>query len=90
MPASSGTTPAKHLARYLALAYTLLVIYASLHPFSGWRDLGLSPLAFLEAGWPRYWTGFDLTVNILAYVPLGFLLALALPTPFLPRFLPAF
>lgn len=90
MPASSGTAPAKHLARYLALAYTLLVIYASLHPFSGWRDLGLSPLAFLDADWPRYWTGFDLTVNILAYVPLGFLLALALPTPFLPRFLPAF
>ena len=26
------------LARYLLLAYVLLVIYASLHPFSGWRD----------------------------------------------------
>ena len=35
--------PGTVLARYLALAYVLLVVYASLHPFSGWRDLGLSP-----------------------------------------------
>lgn len=66
------------LPRYLALAYALLVIYASLHPFTGWRDLGVSPLAFLDAAWPRYWTGFDLITNVLAYLPLGFLLALAL------------
>lgn len=60
------------LARILALAYTVLVVYASLHPFSGWRDSGLSLFAFLNAGWPRYYTGFDLLVNVLAYVPLGF------------------
>lgn len=72
------TTPISPLPRYLALAYLALVIYASLHPFSGWRDQGLSPLAFLDAGWPRYWTGFDLAVNVLAYVPLGYLMALAL------------
>ena len=50
----------ERLSRHLALAYTALIIYASLHPFSGWRDSALSPFAFLEAGWPRYWTGFDL------------------------------
>lgn len=66
------------LARYLALAYVVLVIYASLHPFSGWRDLGLSPFVFLDAAWPRYWTVFDLAINVLAYLPLGFLLALTL------------
>lgn len=71
-------TPVPPLPRYLALAYTALVIYASLHPFSGWRDLGVSPLDFLEAGWPRWWTGFDLAVNALVYVPLGYLLTLAL------------
>ncbi|MBY0340227.1 MAG: VanZ family protein [Rhodocyclaceae bacterium] len=60
------------LARILAVAYTVLVVYASLHPFSGWRDSGLSLFAFLNAGWPRYYTGFDLLVNVLAYVPLGF------------------
>ena len=66
------------LARYLALAYGVLVVYASLHPFSGWRDLGLSPFAFLDAAWPRYWTVFDLSINVLAYLPLGFFLALTL------------
>lgn len=71
-------TPIPPLPRYLALAYTALVIYASLHPFSGWRDLGVPALAFLDAGWPRYWTVFDLVVNVLAYIPLGYLLALAL------------
>jgi VanZ family protein len=70
------------LPRYLALAYAVLVIYASLHPFSGWRDLGLSPFAFLDASWPRYWTAFDLAINVLAYLPLGFLFALTLrPIP---------
>ncbi|MBS1198451.1 MAG: VanZ like protein [Proteobacteria bacterium] len=66
------------LARYLALACLGLIIYASLHPFSGWRISGISPLAFLEGGWPRYWTVFDLVVNALAYLPLGFLFTLAL------------
>ncbi len=66
------------LPRYLALAYLALVVYASLHPFSGWRDPGLSPIFFLTAAWPRYWTVFDLGINVLAYLPLGFLLALTL------------
>ena len=66
------------LARYLALAWCGLVIYGSLHPFSGWRDTGVSPFAFLDGGWPRYWTFFDLAANVAVYVPLGCLLALAL------------
>jgi len=66
------------LARYLALAWCGLVVYGSLHPFTGWRDTGVSPMAFLDAAWPRYWTGFDLTVNVAVYVPLGFFLTLAL------------
>ena len=69
-PMQTGRSSA--LARILALAYTILVVYASLHPFSGWRDSGLPLFAFLNAGWPRYYTGFDLVVNVLAYVPLGF------------------
>ena len=80
------------LPRYLALAYAALIMYASLHPFSGWRETGLSPLAFLEAGWPRYWTSFDVAANILAYLPLGFLLTLALqrtPGQWLPALIAA-
>ena len=59
------------LARYLALAWLGLVIYGSLHPFSGWRDTGISPFAFLEGAWPRYWTTFDLATNVAVYMPLG-------------------
>lgn len=66
------------LARYLALAWCGLVVYGSLHPFSGWRDTGVSPIAFLEGGWPRYWTVFDLLANVAVYLPLGFFLTLAL------------
>ncbi|WP_232368437.1 VanZ family protein [Azospira inquinata] len=83
---SRPNTPST-LPRYLALAYGLLVIYASLHPFSGWRSTGASPFAYLNAAWPRYWTVFDLAVNVAGYLPLGFLLALALkqlPTRALP------
>lgn len=78
------------LSRYLALAWCGLVVYGSLHPFSGWRDTGVSPFAFLEGGWPRYWTVFDIITNILVYLPLGFLLTLAftgLPGRFSPAIL---
>lgn len=77
-------TASNRLPRYLALAYTLLVIYASLNPFTGWRDNGVAPLAFLTAAWPRYWTGFDLLTNVLAYLPLGFLLTLWLTPNAIP------
>jgi VanZ family protein len=76
------------LSRYLALAWFGLVVYGSLHPFSGWRVSGVSPFAFLEGGWPRYWTVFDLFTNVLVYLPLGFLLTLAL-TGLPGRFTPA-
>jgi VanZ family protein len=66
------------LARYLLAAYTLLIVYASLHPFSGWRDQGAGAFAFLGAGLPRYVTPFDLTANFIAYLPFGFLAVLVL------------
>lgn len=61
----------------LALATICLVIYASLYPFSDWRDQGISPFRFLAAPLPKYWTGFDVGVNLLGYAPVGFLLALS-------------
>jgi VanZ family protein len=61
----------------LAGAYGLLVVYASLYPFSGWRDQEIPPWEFLFAGWPKYWTGFDVAANVVGYIPLGFLLALS-------------
>jgi VanZ family protein len=58
--------------------YVLLVVYASLYPLSGWRDVGLSPFAYLTAPWPRYITGFDIAVNVAGYVPFGLLAIAAL------------
>ncbi len=68
----------KSAALPLGLLWALLIAYASLFPFTGWRDQGLAPWAFLQAPWPQYWTRFDIVANLLGYAPLGFLLALAL------------
>jgi VanZ family protein len=65
------------LPRYVLFAYLLLVVYASLYPFTGWRDQGVSPDAFLFAPMPRYFTIFDVAANLAGYFPLGFLLVLA-------------
>ncbi|HET9042974.1 MAG TPA: teicoplanin resistance protein VanZ, partial [Burkholderiales bacterium] len=69
---------ASPLARYLLAAYLLLVVYGSLYPLNGWRDQGLSPFAFLGAALPRYFTWFDVALNVAAYLPLGLLAVLAL------------
>jgi VanZ family protein len=61
----------------LSQAYAALIVYASLYPFSGWRDQGIAPWEFLWSSLPRYWTGFDVAANVAGYVPLGFLLALS-------------
>ena len=71
--------PADSLARSLALAYALLVAYACLHPLAGWRDSGLPLFDWLWAPWPKYFIPEDLVFNILGYLPLGLLVAAALP-----------
>lgn len=62
------------LNRLLLAGYFLLTIYGSLYPFTGWRDNQLPLFDFLQHGWPRWTTRFDLLVNVLAYLPLGFML----------------
>ncbi|HKI63060.1 MAG TPA: VanZ family protein [Burkholderiales bacterium] len=69
---------ASPLARFLFAVYVLLVVYASLYPFSGWRDQGLSAFAYLTASRPRYVTAFDVVANLVGYLPYGFLCVLAL------------
>ncbi|MFM2050215.1 MAG: hypothetical protein RL682_706 [Pseudomonadota bacterium] len=66
----------KTAASPLVLTYTALIVYASLYPFIEWRDQGIEPWAFLMAPVPRYWTGFDVAINVVGYAPLGGLLAL--------------
>ena len=66
------------VARAALLAYLMLVVYASWFPFSGWRDSGLELLSFMTLQMPQYWTGFDVAVNIVGYIPLGMLFAFAM------------
>lgn len=91
-PAPAGPS----LAWPLLAGYAALVIYASLHPFEGWRDQGVAPWAFLLAPWPRHLTRFDVLANLLGYVPLGLLATVALTrggagraAPWLGMLLPA-
>lgn len=78
--------PHRSSATLLALIAALLIVYASLYPFDGWRDQGINPFFFLNAPWPRYWSGFDLVANFLGYAPLGFFATLAiLRTRLLPQ-----
>lgn len=69
---------ATRLPLALTLGYVVVIAYASLYPLTGWRNVGAPLLAFLSAAWPRYWTVFDLSINVIAYAPLGFVLALSL------------
>lgn len=68
---------ATRLPEYLAGLYALMILYASLESLADW----MAPLPgtpfFLFAPWPPRFTRFDVAVNITAYVPLGFFVALA-------------
>jgi VanZ family protein len=62
------------MVRAALVAYLLLIVYASWFPFTGWRSTGLEPWTFLNLAPQRYWTGFDVAVNVIGYVPLGMLI----------------
>ncbi|MBB3256181.1 VanZ family protein [Paraburkholderia bannensis] len=68
---------ASTLSRQSFALYTALIVYGSWYPFSGWRSLGLSPLAWLGDPIPKYWTVFDVVTNVLGYMPFGALAVLA-------------
>lgn len=74
-----ASTRHRSSATPLALAYAMLVLYASLFPFTGWRwppaGQGMTSLAWLP--WTRWHGGFDVISNLLGYLPLGALLCVA-------------
>lgn len=76
--AEAARSRASPIARAALLAYVLLIVYASWYPFSGWRDNGVPLFAFLNLVKQRYWTGFDVGVNIAGYIPFGILIVLSL------------
>jgi VanZ family protein len=77
-PEAPGTPRSSPVARAALLVYLLLIVYASWYPFSGWRSTGLSPFTFLNLTPQRYFTRFDVMVNVVGYAPLGMLLVLAM------------
>jgi VanZ family protein len=59
----------------------VVIVYASLQPFAGWRMPSGQVLGFLTAPWPRYITAADIALNVAAYLPLGTVLFVALRPP---------
>lgn len=51
--------------------YIVVLVYASLYPFVGWRI----PDSLALLSWPRFAGAFDTVLNVLAYLPLGALLS---------------
>jgi len=74
--------PRASLSSYLVVGYALLIMYASLSPFTGWQEQGLDFSAVLTAPLLQQYTWFDIAANLLAYLPFGLLLGLALRAHF--------
>lgn len=70
--------PRTHLRLYLLAGYTLFIVYVSLSPFDGWQAQGLDFATVLTAPLKQTYTWFDATINGIAYLPFGWLLALCL------------
>lgn len=68
--------PISRLAVFFGVLYSALVVGVSLYPFQNWRIPPDDFAEFLFYEWPRYFTSFDISINILAYIPLGIATAL--------------
>lgn len=79
MPTSVVPRPhaATRLPQFLAALYGLMIVYASLEPFSGWTAPTPGTPFFLFEPWPSHYPRFEILVNVAAYAPFGFLLALS-------------
>jgi VanZ family protein len=77
MPVKSWQRRPSAFARQGLVGYVLLIVYASLYPFSGWRAIGVGPFAYLAAPLPQYMTAFDVVTNVIGYLPLGTLTVLS-------------
>lgn len=71
---SNQDRSASPLSRASLVAYAVLIVYASLYPFSDWHFENLAAFSAQLSQWPRYWSKFDAIVNVLGYIPFGVLL----------------
>lgn len=70
------------LRTLLAIGYALFIAYVSLSPFSDWREQGLDFTDVLKMPLLLTFTPFDAVINVLAYIPFGLLVGLALRSRF--------
>lgn len=75
-PANSGVARHTQLPRYFAVIYGLMIVYASLEPFSGWMAPPPGTPFFMFGPLPARLTRYDAVINIVAYAPFGFFVAL--------------
>lgn len=77
-PRPAGVHRERSLATLAAVVMMLLVVYASLFPFEGWRwPAGSTVVQALDLPWPRWRDHADEWLNRLGYVPVGLLVTVA-------------
>jgi VanZ family protein len=67
---------ATQLPQYFAVLYGVMIVYASLEPFSGWMAPVPGTPFFLFESWPTRYTRYDIAINVIAYIPFGFFVSL--------------
>lgn len=68
--------PRTRLPHMLAALYALAIGYASLQPFGPWLPPPPGTPYFLLGPWPARLLRYDVMINVVAYLPFGFFLAL--------------
>jgi len=74
-PPASDRAHGSELPRFLSGLYALLIVYASLEPFSGWMEPIPGTSFFLWGNFASATTRADIAINMTAYFPFGFFLA---------------
>src|SRR6187455_2676642 len=68
--------PRTRLPHVLATLYGLAIVFMSLEPFSPWLPPPPGTPFFLFTPTPARWLRYDTLLNVLAYAPFGFFIAL--------------
>lgn len=82
MQQSQPLARASYFVKYATFAYGVIILFASLYPLRGWREHVSESVWDRLTEWPRYYTYTDVWLNVIAYVPIGFLLTLLLRSKF--------
>ncbi len=80
-PNPPAVPPNPRPALLFLILYAGLIAFGSLYPFAGLKGLEHWAGEFITAPLPRFVTRNDISTNLLAYLPLGYALALRLGVP---------